>query len=460
MISGRLLAAYRGVVGSYAFLPALLIAAGVALAVLLAVLDKTYGTEWIGPFAKVLGPVTGGGARSILSTIGGSMLSVAGIVFSVTLAAIVFASGQYGPHVLPQYRRDRLAQVTLGVMLGVFAYCMTALYVVQEGREDFVPRLAVFGALVLAALGVGMLISFISHMLTLLHVSTLIGRIGSQAGRLIALDLPVAEEGDEPPARLAPKGVGHDAPWLTSEGDPLLRADGKGYVLTVGTDKLVALAEQNGMAIDLLVRPGDYVTPLTPILRASRRPDEEVEAKLRRAFAYGRRRTLDEDAAFTLDELCAIGLRALSPGVNDPFTATDVMNQLAGVVERAARGKPLDAIHRDEAGVPRVRRPVLTFDDVVRLSFDRMATDASSNVTLVPVIIALYDTLLTNLPEGPERDRLREAFSRFRGLCATELPTDEARGHAERACARVLGHARRDDLKRTVRPIGEAAMTT
>ncbi|MBB4659411.1 DUF2254 domain-containing protein [Parvularcula dongshanensis] len=437
MLSGRLLAGYRNLVASYAFLPGLLIGAGTLLAAALTAVDTFYEPDWMGPLSAVFGPTTAEGARSLLSTVGGSMLSVAGIVFSVTLAAIVFASGQYGPHVLPQYRRDKLAQATLGVMLGVFAYCMTALYSVQAGEDAFVPRLAVFGALVLSAVGLSMLIAFISHMLVMLHVSNVVGRIGNQAAALLAQDLPC----DDADARHEPR-PGHEADFLTKDGDPLVRAEGAGYVLTVGTDRLVAVATRQDLRADLLVRPGDYVTPRTPLLRVAPTLEEGVADEFRGAFAYGRRRTPDEDTAFTLDELCAIGLRALSPGVNDPFTATDVVHQMMRLVERAARGRQVGAVHRDEDGTPRLRRPVLTFGDVVRLTLERIGPDAAGNVTVTPELIAVYDGLLSEIPEGAEADRLRRSARAFRALCEEKLPIRAAREEALSALDRILarGH--------------------
>ena len=447
MISGRLVAAYRAVVSSYAFIPGCFIAAGVVAGAGLATIDSLYGDGWIADLPMLIGPATADGARGILTTVGGSMLSVAGIVFSITLAAIVFASGQYGPHVLPQYRRDRFAQCTLGIMLAVFAYAMSVLYAVQGGEVALVPRLAVVGALVLTAAGMVMLVLFIAHMLGMLHVSNIVARIGTVAMRLMDREMP--EPHDTPPeeTRAQAPVVGHGAGWLTDEGDYVLRAKGTGYVLTEATAQLVKLAHARDIRIDVLVRPGDYVTPLTPVMRLSAPvadDDQEARKQLRSALAYGAKRTPDEDVAFMLDELCAVGLRALSPGINDPFTATDVINQLTAVTERAARGRPLDAFWRDEDGEARVRRPVLTFGDVVRLGFDRIASDAATNVTVAPVMAAAYDSLLAQMQEGANLTRLRESARRFEGLCQECLPTEEAKKDTKRRMARILDRSNMD----------------
>lgn len=434
MISGRIIAAYRAIISNYAFVPSVLILGGIAVAVTLTVFDIRYEAR-IQALPFILGPATPDGARGILTTIGGSMLSVAGIVFSITLAAIVFASGQYGPHVLPQYRRDRLAQVTLGVMLAAFAYCMATLYAVGGGETESIPRLAIFGALILAAAGIGLLIFFISHMLSLLHVSNVIARIGGHAIGLMNHEMPLDADGVPGGASLR---ADRTEPALTREGDPVITANGTGYVLTEATKQLVTLAHANDFRLDVLVRPGDYVTPQTPIARLTKHTNEALTDDIRSAFAYGKMRTPDEDAAFLLDELCAIGLRALSPGINDPFTATDVINQLTAVTERAGRGHEISTMHAGTDGQACVRRPALTFDDVVRLGLDRIANNASENATAAPVMIRAYDTLLCQRHEAKTLKRLRQSAERFGGLCQENLPTDRAKADVKRSLSRVL----------------------
>ena len=448
LLSGRLLAGWRAVASSYWSLPAVIITGSVVFSVALTLLDRWIGQEGGPELPFVIGPTTAEGAKGILETIGGSMLAVAGVVFSITLATIVFASGQYGPHVIPQYQRDRRAQATLGAMLGAFAYCMMALYVTQAGEEAFIPTLTVLGALVSGAVGLMLLVTFINHMLTMLHVSNVVARIGDKARRLLRDDMPTRDGGEETEAdALRPRAAGHDVPYLTEEGDPLLRAGGSGYVLTIGSKPLMQLATEHDLAFDLLVRPGDFVTPLTPVLRSRTALTQEQREHACAAFAFGPRRTPDEDTAFLLDELCAIGLRALSPGINDPFTATDVIYQLSSLVERAACGRTRDPVHRDEDGTPRLRRSVLTFGDVLRLSLDRLGESASTNATVAPVMLEAYDRLLCTLAPGPGMDVLRASAKRFASLCAENQPSEDAKENVAAAARRML-RASHDDVGR------------
>ena len=447
-LSGRLLAAWRSVIMSYWALPAGIILGSIVLSIGLTGLDRWITAEETPNLPFVIGPTTADGAKGILETVGGSMLAVAGVVFSITLATIVFASGQYGPHVIPQYQRDRRAQATLGAMLGSFSYCMVALYVTQAGENAFIPTLTVLGALIFGGVGLGLLVTFINHMLTMLHVSNVVARIGDKARTLLKTDMPMEEGQLENGAdSLRPRAAGHDVPYLTEEGDPLLRAGGSGYVLTIGTKPLMTLAAKDDLVLDLLVRSGDFVTPLTPILRSRTPLTKEQRDAVYAAFAFGPRRTPDEDTAFLLDELCAIGLRALSPGINDPFTATDVIYQLSSLVERAACGQTRDPVHHDEDGTPRVRRSVLTFGDVLRLSLDRLGESASTNATIAPIMLEAYDRLLCTLAPGPGMDTLRASAKRFVSLCAENQPSEDAKENVAAAARRML-RASHGDLGR------------
>jgi uncharacterized membrane protein len=156
-------------------------------------------------------------------------------------------------------------------------------------------------------------------------------------------------------------------------------------------------------------------------------PDEETQTALRRAFAWGRRRTPDEDVAFTLDELCTIAFRALSPGINDPFMATDVLRHLTATIERVGSGTARSPLHLDEDGVARVRQPVLTFDQVVALTLDRLATNAAANPTVAPIMLEVYDDLLMRLSDQGQRKRLLLSADQFGRACAEQLPTGEKR---------------------------------
>ncbi|MBB3912672.1 putative membrane protein [Sphingomonas desiccabilis] len=166
---------------SYWFLPSLMALAAVLLAGGMVWLDSYEGSGWMDrlPWLYASRP---SGARQLLSAIGGSMVTVAGTVFSVTIAAVVYASGQYGPRLLSNFMRDRGNQVTLGTFIATFLYCLIVLRTIRSPEETggagFVPNLAVLIALLLAVCSITVLIFFIHHVPSRIHINSVIEDIG------------------------------------------------------------------------------------------------------------------------------------------------------------------------------------------------------------------------------------------------------------------------------------------
>ena len=125
-LKARTLEIIEDIRGSYWFVPSLLAMLGFAAGLGLVYLDAVIGDAWLGRFEWFYGSRPEG-ARSLLSTVAGSTITVAGVVFSITLAAVTYASGQYGPRLLSNFVRDRGNQVTLGVFIGTFLYCLVVL---------------------------------------------------------------------------------------------------------------------------------------------------------------------------------------------------------------------------------------------------------------------------------------------------------------------------------------------
>ena len=178
----------RHVRASYWFLPTLLALTGVALGLGLVLLDARVGDAWLGRYEWFYGSRPEG-ARAMLSTIAGSTITVAGVVFSITLAAVTYASGQFGPRLLGNFMRDRGNQATLGVFIGTYLYCLVVLRTIRSAeetsadtagavRDAFVPHLAMFGGLALAIASTAVLIYFVHHVTSGIHINNVIARVG------------------------------------------------------------------------------------------------------------------------------------------------------------------------------------------------------------------------------------------------------------------------------------------
>ena len=381
-IHARALAAWDEVRHSYWFLPSLMTIGAAVLSGVLIGVDGRVGPEWIErvPFLYGNRPE---GARAVLSTIAGSMIGVAGVTFSITIASVVYASGQYGPRLLTNFMGDQGNQITLGTFIATFLYCLLVLRTIRSAEEGegpdlvaaFVPHVALLVGLVLAVASVGVLIYFIHHVPESIHVSNLIAGVGRDLGHKIDTLFP-ERIGEGTTTREAERDG--DAFTEVPEGfydeSRRVAADGAGYVSGIDAEALLHLATEHDLLVRVRHRPGDFVAAGDTLVLAwpPDRATDEICGSIRTAFAWGRQRTARQDVRFLVNELVEIAARALSPGVNDPFTAISCLDWLGAALKDLA-GRDFPSPQRyDHAGALRVVAYPTTFDEFVAGVFGQL----------------------------------------------------------------------------------------
>ena len=161
-------------------MPSLIVAVSIVLAVALIEVDSSGSDRWLARWPRLFG-AGAEGARGMLSTIAGSMMTVVGVTFSMTLVTLALASSQYTSRILRNFMRDRVTQVVLGIFAGIFTYCLIVLRTIRSGDEGgFVPSLAVSFAVVLAIGGIGALIFFIHHIASSIQASSIIASVANE----------------------------------------------------------------------------------------------------------------------------------------------------------------------------------------------------------------------------------------------------------------------------------------
>lgn len=368
--------------GSYWFLPTVMALGAIVLAGGMIYLDTLEGSHWMDglPWLYAARP---DGARQVLSSISGSMITVAGTMFSVTIAAVVYASGQYGPRLLSNFMSDRGNQVTLGTFIATFVYCLLVLRTIRSPSEEgsgigFVPNMALLVGVALALCSIAVLIFFIHHVPSKLHINSVIEDVGDRLLKEIDNRFP-RFIGDPPVDKDAGEAKSVD---LTATFRPnasasdgarraLVEARATGYIQIIDDDAILRQATKNDLVLRLQYQPGDFVHAGRALIEAcpADRCGEEVQRALRRNFGLGARRTAVQDLRFLIDELVEIAARALSPGVNDPFTATTCLDWLgAAMSDLAGRDLP-SHLRLDDQGALRVITHPVTFEDLMDRSF-------------------------------------------------------------------------------------------
>ena len=307
-----------------------------------------------------------GAARQVLIAIAASMITVAGVVFSITILALTLASQQFGPRMLRNFIRDRGTQVTLGAFVATFVYSVLALGSVGSSgtRGEFVPHASIALALGMTLGSLGVLIYFIHHVASSIQLTSVV------AG--IARDLDAAVDawyGKADRHRAGGPAAGLSVPEIISrmdDGGVEVPAPASGFLQAIGQGRLVRMATRSGAVIRLVNRPGHFVVegrPLAVVWPGEAAP--AVTRHLERAHVIGSHRTLTQDIGFAVDQLVEIALRALSPAVNDTFTALTCIDWLgAGLCKISSRALP-DGISRDGAGQVRLIEQVMTYDRLV-----------------------------------------------------------------------------------------------
>jgi uncharacterized membrane protein len=371
----RLVRLWEIVRSSYWFIPASMAFAGIGLALALGSLDAHVQRAGDGVLARIYfsNPA---GARSILSTLAGSAITVAGVVFSITIAVLSMASQQFGPRLLPNFMRHNGTQVVLGGFIGTFIYSLAVLSMVAEGpTQSFVPQAAVAAGLLLGVTSFLLLIYFIHHVAIFIQASHIIDDVSSRLYQALARSFPEplesAEAGEEPKRPELPESLENDARQVT--------AARSGYVQAVDNSALIRLAKEHGLVIRALYRAGGFVIAGEPLALAHPVPraDDDAAGAIRDTFIIGPDRTDTQDPEFAVDQLVEVALRALSPGINDPFTAITCIDRLGGLLAFLAKRQLPSAYHYDDAGDLRLVTDPITYAGVVDAAFDQIRQAAA-----------------------------------------------------------------------------------
>ncbi|WCT74510.1 DUF2254 domain-containing protein [Sphingomonas naphthae] len=444
---------------SYWFLPSIMAVGAMLLAAGLVWLDSHHATTWMDrmPWLQAARP---DGARSLLSSIGGSMIGVAGTTFSVTIAAVVYASGQYGPRLLSNFMSDRGNQVTLGTFIATFLYSLIVVRTIRSpgeiaGETAFVPQLAVLVGVLLVLCSIAVLIFFIHHVPSRIHINSVIERIGD---RLIAeidnrfpvfVGQPLDERADDPriPAAFRP-----DADVAAIERLAAVRAKDTGYIQLIDEAALIDTARDHGLILRLQYQPGDFTHRGSVLVEAwpAEDLDDDAAKALRAAFAIGSRRTALQDLRFPIDELVEIAARALSPGVNDPFTANSCLDWLGAALSDLARRDLPSRLRADDDGALRVIAHPMTFAGFIDRAFGALAQYASADmITGNRCLAALGDVALSC--DAPDRVAvLARQATAFRELAEDALSGANRRAVLARA-DQLLHALAEPDYKRRLR---------
>lgn len=386
---------------NYWFYPALFSLLAAVLATVMVYLDRSGFAEFLNEVEWIV-PARPKGAADMLTVMAGSMIGVASTVFSITIAAVAYASGNYGPRLLTNFMEDRGNQISLATFIGSFVYALIVLRAVRAEDETpastgdaaatalpgFTPQLSLLVAYLLMALCVAVLVFFLNHIPSSIRINKVLEGIGRRLLETIRETYPVEDEFSDA---------------IESKGGEPLTAWGTGYVQLIDFEDLEKIARDCGCTFSLMVRTGDFVHRDMPFMRIEGCNPDSIEDRVRECFTLGATRTPEQDPQFLIDELVEIGLRALSPGINDPFTAITALHWLgAATAEIGRRDLRKDICGEDAEDCPVIPCPD-DFEHYVKRGFGSIRSAVATSPIASEIML---DTLAK--AAGPIKDEGRQ----------------------------------------------------
>lgn len=411
--------------GSFWFLPMIMAIGAVALAYTTVALDGMATARWVKAQSWAYSG-SAEGATAMLVTIASSMITIAGVVFSMTLVALSLASSQLGPRLLRGFMTDKATQVVLGTFVATFLYSLFVLRSIRRFDEGlFVPHLSVAFGVLLAVTSLGVFVYYIHHVAVSIQADSVVARVGAELTEQIERHFPKAISQDLQGPAVLPQAFAQDSTPIAAAED--------GYIQLIDSNALLALAVKENLVILLERRPGHFVIQGSPLALAwpSKRVHDHIQAQINAAFVVGSQRTPVQDVEFAVNQLVEIAVRALSPGVNDPFTAVACVDRLGAALSRLAQREMTSPCRYDAENKLRIVASTTTFADIADSAFDQVRQYARScaavTIRLLEVIAAVAD--FTHRPE--DRAALRRHAEMIARGSLEGLPEQEDRQAVE-----------------------------
>lgn len=410
--------------------PVLMFLLGIGLAATMLWLDRS--GLWTGDRASAwLNSGNGEDARNLLSTLLTAVISLAGIVFSVTVVSLSLAANAYGPRLIRTFRANRGTQLALGAFAMTIVYLLLVLRAVRgDAPAEEVQEIAVAAGSVLALACVLALVWFLQGVSSLIVADEVVRRVRHEFDR--AIDKLPRQTNEAP-------DLPFDAPPDFDARCARIRLPREGYVQSVEFQQILAWAEAHDALVRLDFRPGDFVVDgdRKVLIYPAPADPENARRQISRFIVSGPARTPDQDFEFAIRHLVEVAVRALSPGINDPFTAVAVIDRLRGAVARLAARRLPDPVMRNGDGSPRVVRRVSDFAGIVDAAFDQIRQAAAD----MPSVLIHMLEAIGSLAEHLQTEEQRLALRRHAALIQSETGAatiESDREDIERAHRRAL----------------------
>ncbi len=325
--------------------------------------------------------------RSYLINIATTILATAGIVFTLFTLPLSTVAAQYGSRLLRVFLGDPTTQIVLGMFVGTFVYCIAAATSLPSSElTASSPQITTTVGLCLMLATFGSLILLVQHISIMLQAPNIAAAAGAELWDAVSAEMPEEFTGAEQ--------AGQEAAEMLLEKDGYaVRVRRTGYVQYIDPEILLTLARDEDLVIRLLHKPGHFVRRDTAValIWPAAQVDEELEQQIRRAFAIGNGRTPTQDVLYAVNQLVEMAVRAMSPAINDPFTAMTCLDHIAeGLGLFIRQGEKCPYYYDHDNHLRLILQPV-TFAEMLSTAFDMLRHNSNDNVKVLLHMLDVID---------------------------------------------------------------------
>lgn len=379
---------WRFVRDSLWFVPLVMSTAAVAAALVLATGEWRFEKDSVWGALLYSGDIES--ARTLLSALLSATITMTALVISITVVVLTLAAGQLGPRVIRFFIADRTTQFVLGLFVANILYVLMILRSLDEGANSTRFHIAVTGATGLSSLSIFVLLFFI-HRLAQSIMSDHVIEIVNRALLRSIEHLPTSKGRNNSMEKPS------DVDWIEL---PV-----SGYLQAIDHEQIVGCAYSNDVQVWTDVRPGDFIMAKgRQIGICPSGANEDVVRAVKDAFVVAKDRTEAQDMEYGFRQLVEIALRALSPGINDPYTAVLVIDRLTAALALVSDCGLVEWLHRDNDGVVRLRVRPLTYDDLIATALDPIRAAGAP----IPLVLSALTNAIARLAPYITSDRQKE----------------------------------------------------
>lgn len=380
-------------------------------------------------------------ARSTLSSIASAMVTSAGVVFSITMVSLSITASQFGSRLIRTFRNNVVTHVTLGAFVATSLYCLLVLAAVRDfDGSGYVPHLSVYLGIVLAVFCLCTLIYFIDDMAISIQAQSVVR--ASAADLDAAIDRIFPERLGESPSDPAKQAdIIRQLDQLGNDGR-VIQSTREGYLQAIDSEGLMSVAKDNDLTLELLCQPGDFIMRDLPLVKIWQQNDNEVGEEvieiITSSVITGSTRTPRQDVVYSINELVEVAVRALSPGINDPFTAMTCIDRLGAALGRlAGRTIPSPYRHDGKGHLRIIARPV-EYKTAVDAAFDQIRHYARGDFTVSCCILKALASIAVQIQRDADRDVVRIHARMVRSACDEELHEERDRERISQIYDRIM----------------------